>query len=168
MRRDDLGDVAAAKLAAKARKRAAKAAASVAATPVSSSTMASSATKKKRKPTDAAKDAPKKKRAAAPAEAADGAKDLQAFSNMSPPLSQPTLEALAAFGFASATPVQAAAIPRLLQHQDVAVQACTGSGKTLAFLIPVVEMLARREDPLKPHQVGALVIEPTRELAVQV
>ena len=43
-----------------------------------------------------------------------------------------------------------------------------GSGKTLAFLVPLFEILHRREAELRPHQVGALVIEPTRELAVQV
>ena len=47
-------------------------------------------------------------------------------------------------------------------------QAITGSGKTLAFLIPVLEMLLRRETPLKRNQVGAIIIEPTRELALQV
>jgi superfamily II DNA/RNA helicase len=46
-------------------------------------------------------------------------------------------------------------------------QACTGSGKTLAFVIPAVEMILRREQPLKPHAVGALIISPTRELARQ-
>ena len=43
-----------------------------------------------------------------------------------------------------------------------------GSGKTLAFLVPLFELLRRREDALRSHEVGALVIEPTRELAVQV
>ena len=91
---------------------------------------------------------------------------LHAFSSLG--LTQPTLSALREMGFSRATPVQAATIPRLLAHQDVAVQACTGSGKTLAFLIPALEMLSRRDDPLKQHQIGVIVIEPTRELAVQV
>ena len=78
------------------------------------------------------------------------------------------LAALHAHDFRTATPVQEATIPRLLRHQDVAVQACTGSGKTLAFLVPLFELLRRREDALRSHEVGALVIEPTRELAVQV
>ena len=90
------------------------------------------------------------------------------FASLEPALSASTLEAVASLGFERATPVQAAAIPRLLRHQDVAVQACTGSGKTLAFLLPLYELLARRETPLTPKQVGALVIEPTRELAAQV
>ena len=41
-------------------------------------------------------------------------------------------------------------------------QAVTGSGKTLAFLVPVVEILLRRETPLGPREVGAIIIEPTR------
>ena len=46
----------------------------------------------------------------------------------------------------------------------------TGSGKTLAFLVPVVQMISnlRREEGLKTHAVYALVISPTRELAVQI
>jgi superfamily II DNA/RNA helicase len=52
--------------------------------------------------------------------------------------------------------------------QDVCVEATTGSGKTLAFGIPVFEMLQRREQPFKRHEVGALIIAPTRELAAQI
>lgn len=52
--------------------------------------------------------------------------------------------------------------------QDVAVEAVTGSGKTLAFVIPIVEILARRESKLRKHDVGALILLPTRELANQV
>jgi ATP-dependent RNA helicase DDX55/SPB4 len=48
------------------------------------------------------------------------------------------------------------------------VQAATGSGKTLAFLLPLFEVLGRLDEPLKKHDVGALVVEPTRELAQQV
>ena len=108
---------------------------------------------------------PRSSKAAVPVAADSRASRFDAFD---PPLSAATLEALGAHGFETATPVQEATIPRLLRHQDVAVQACTGSGKTLAFLIPLVELLHRREDPLRKHQVGALIIEPTRELAVQV
>lgn len=42
------------------------------------------------------------------------------------------------------------------------MEAVTGSGKTLAFVLPIVEMILRRESPLKKHQVGAVVISPTR------
>jgi len=60
------------------------------------------------------------------------------------------------------TPVQAATIPLFLQNKDVVVEAVTGSGKTLAFLIPIIEIIKRREIPLKKKQIGAIVIEPTR------
>lgn len=93
---------------------------------------------------------------------------MSAFSKLQPPLSAPTLNALDTLGFRMPTPVQAASIPRLMKHQDVAVQACTGSGKTLAFLVPLVELLRRRERPCRRHEIGAIVIEPTRELAMQV
>ena len=65
------------------------------------------------------------------------------------------------------TPVQASAIPLFLAHKDVVAEAVTGSGKTLAFVIPVIEMLRRREFPLKKHELGAVVLCPTRELAQQ-
>lgn len=50
----------------------------------------------------------------------------------------------------------------------MAVDAATGSGKTLAFLLPLVEIFLRISQPLKPHQVGAIIVSPTRELASQI
>ena len=80
-----------------------------------------------------------------------------------------TLAAVAAMGMVSMTPVQAAAIPLFLRNKDVVVQAATGSGKTLAYLLPIFELLQReRDQPLENNDVGAMVIVPTRELAVQV
>lgn len=64
--------------------------------------------------------------------------------------------------------MQAAAIPQLLSHKDVAVDAATGSGKTLAFVVPVVEILRRRSSPPKSHEVLAVIISPTRELSSQI
>ena len=64
------------------------------------------------------------------------------------------------------TPVQAAAVPALLDNKDIAVEAVTGSGKTLAFLVPIVEMLLRTP-PQNKWSIGAIVISPTRELALQ-
>jgi ATP-dependent RNA helicase DDX55/SPB4 len=90
------------------------------------------------------------------------------FSQLQPPLSAALIETLSKHGFTHATPVQEATIPRLLRHQDVVVQAATGSGKTLAFLLPLFEVLGRLDEPLKKHDVGAIVVEPTRELAQQV
>ncbi|XP_068845609.1 ATP-dependent RNA helicase DDX55 isoform X2 [Capricornis sumatraensis] len=63
---------------------------------------------------------------------------------------------------------QSATIPLFMKNKDVAAEAVTGSGKTLAFVIPIVEILLRREEKLKKSQVGAIIITPTRELAVQI
>src|SRR5207237_4675249 len=66
-------------------------------------------------------------------------------------------------GIVRPTPIQAEAIPHLLAGRDLIGQAQTGSGKTLAFLLPLVERL----DP-RMRGVQALVLVPTRELAIQV
>ncbi|CAL9682370.1 unnamed protein product [Knipowitschia caucasica] len=78
------------------------------------------------------------------------------------------LQTLEELGFTHMTPVQSACIPLFLKNKDVAAEAVTGSGKTLAFVIPVIELLLKREEKLKKMQVGALVITPTRELALQI
>lgn len=82
-------------------------------------------------------------------------------------LSRCVMKTLKELGFTEMTPVQAACIPLLLKHKDVAAEAITGSGKTLAFLIPMLEMLQKRDTPLKRYEVGGIVISPTRELASQ-
>src|SRR6267378_3253406 len=73
-------------------------------------------------------------------------------------------ERLAAARFTAPTPVQAAAIPQALEGKDVLATAQTGTGKTLAFLIPVIEQLLKEKTP----GIAALVLVPTRELAMQV
>lgn len=73
------------------------------------------------------------------------------------------LDAIAALGFSTPTPIQAAALPRLLDGEDLIGLAQTGTGKTLAFGIP----LARTIDPTR-DEVQAVVLVPTRELANQV
>ncbi|KAM6165190.1 ATP-dependent RNA helicase DDX55 isoform 2-T2 [Erethizon dorsatum] len=55
-----------------------------------------------------------------------------------------------------------------MKNKDVAAEAVTGSGKTLAFVIPILEILLRREEKLKKSQVGAIIVTPTRELAIQI
>eukprot|EP00897_Mesotaenium_endlicherianum_P001756 jgi/Mesen1/1608/ME000134S00721 len=90
------------------------------------------------------------------------------FRDLSPALSEECLSLLDAQGFISTTPVQAATIPLFCKNKDVVVEAVTGSGKTLAFVLPVVEILKRLETPLKPYEVGAIVVSPTRELAAQI
>ncbi|MDQ6772276.1 MAG: DEAD/DEAH box helicase, partial [Candidatus Dormibacteraeota bacterium] len=78
-------------------------------------------------------------------------------------VSSRTLAALAATGITEPVPVQAEAIPALLDGRDVVIAAPTGSGKTLAFLVPLVEGIgAPGAGP------RALIVTPTRELALQV
>jgi len=73
------------------------------------------------------------------------------------------------FKFDKMTPVQSVVVPTfVLKHKDVVVEAITGSGKTLAFVIPILEMLLKRSEQLKKHDIGALIISPTRELAQQI
>ncbi|KAK2576291.1 hypothetical protein KPH14_005657 [Odynerus spinipes] len=92
----------------------------------------------------------------------------QNWEELDVPLSEPVLETLQELRFDTMTPVQAACIPLLLKGKDVAAEAVTGSGKTLAFLIPVLEILQRRPDKWKNTEVGAVIITPTRELAIQI
>ena len=78
-------------------------------------------------------------------------------------LSEPLLRALSDVGYESPSPIQAATIPPLLAGRDVLGQAQTGTGKTAAFALPVLA----RIDP-KQFKPQALVLAPTRELAIQV
>ncbi len=80
------------------------------------------------------------------------------------PLSAALQQKLAAAQFITLTPIQAGAITPALEGKDVIGTAQTGTGKTLAFLIPIVEMLHREPS----RQPSALVLLPTRELAMQV
>ena len=84
------------------------------------------------------------------------------------PLSATLQQKLAAAQFITLTPIQAGAIPPALEGKDVIGTSQTGSGKTLAFLIPIVEMLHREASHETRHQTHALVLLPTRELAMQV
>ena len=70
---------------------------------------------------------------------------------------------VAELGYTMATPIQAGSLPFALAGRDVIGQAQTGSGKTAAFGIPIIERLDPRDGPVQ-----ALVLCPTRELAVQV
>lgn len=67
--------------------------------------------------------------------------------------------------FVTPTPVQAQAIPPLMQGRDVVATAQTGTGKTLAFSIPVIEALAAVP---RTKTVKVLILSPTRELAIQI
>ncbi|HWM92356.1 MAG TPA: DEAD/DEAH box helicase [Thermoanaerobaculia bacterium] len=78
-------------------------------------------------------------------------------------LSEPLLKVLAEVGYEAPTPIQAKTIPALLEGRDLIGQAQTGTGKTAAFALPMLQRL----DP-KLAEVQALVLAPTRELAIQV
>src|ERR1700693_3925054 len=86
---------------------------------------------------------------------------MQNFSEL--PISPYVQGRLSYAGFSLPTPVQAAAIPQALAGKDVLATAQTGTGKTLAFLIPIMEQLLQ-----KNTSGTALVLVPTRELAMQV
>jgi ATP-dependent RNA helicase RhlE len=87
---------------------------------------------------------------------------MQNFSEL--PISSSMKERLAAARFSIPTPVQAAAIPQAMEGKDVLATAQTGTGKTFAFLIPTIEKLAKKDS----SGVAALILVPTRELAIQV
>jgi ATP-dependent RNA helicase RhlE len=83
-------------------------------------------------------------------------------------LSQPLLKALAQEGYTIPTPIQAQAIPPLLQGRDLLGIAQTGTGKTAAFALPILERLAKDGKRTLPGTCRVLVLSPTRELASQI
>jgi ATP-dependent RNA helicase RhlE len=87
---------------------------------------------------------------------------MENFSEL--PISAYVQDRLSSANFSIPTPVQAAAIPQALAGKDVLATAQTGTGKTLAFLIPIMEQLLQKNLP----GIAALVLVPTRELAMQV
>ncbi|KAJ2755318.1 ATP-dependent RNA helicase [Coemansia pectinata] len=98
-------------------------------------------------------------------ETVDDAAIAYAFDSV--PLSEQTQRAIKEMGFSKMTEVQARTIPPLLAGRDVLGAAKTGSGKTLAFLIPAIELLSKLK--FKPRNgTGAVIISPTRELALQI
>ncbi len=78
-------------------------------------------------------------------------------------LSDELQEAIAEMGFENATPIQSQAIPHILEGRDIIGQAQTGTGKTAAFGVPLIDRLDPRDKGIQ-----ALIMCPTRELAVQV
>jgi superfamily II DNA/RNA helicase len=76
------------------------------------------------------------------------------------------LEGIEATGYTTATPIQEKVIPLILEGKDIIASAQTGTGKTAAFLLPIVNKLLTMEHG--EHHINALVIVPTRELAVQI
>ncbi|MBB3213660.1 ATP-dependent RNA helicase DeaD [Herbaspirillum sp. Sphag1AN] len=86
---------------------------------------------------------------------------LPLFSDLH--LSEPLLRVLKELGYESPSPIQAATIPLLLSNRDVLGQAQTGTGKTAAFALPILSRLDLRQSAPQ-----ALILAPTRELAIQV
>lgn len=91
--------------------------------------------------------------------------NLKLFADL--PLSQTTASGLDASHFKTLTDIQRSGIPLALKGSDILGAAKTGSGKTLAFLVPVLENLYRRKWT-ELDGLGALILSPTRELAIQI
>ncbi len=85
-------------------------------------------------------------------------------------LAEPLLRGLQEAGFEFCTPIQAQSLPPLLEGRDTAGQAQTGTGKTIAFLVAVIQRLLTIDPPegRRPNQPRALILAPTRELAIQI
>ena len=88
------------------------------------------------------------------------------FKNLG--LSEPILKSLSHKGYKEPTPIQQESIPAILEGKDVMAAAQTGTGKTASFTLPILHMLSHPKNDHKGHQVRALIITPTRELAAQV
>jgi ATP-dependent RNA helicase RhlE len=83
-------------------------------------------------------------------------------------LSPELLQAVAAQGYDTPTPIQQQAIPVILAGRDVLAGAQTGTGKTAGFTLPILQLLAAKPSEQKHRPVRALILTPTRELAMQV
>lgn len=122
--------------------------------------------KKKRRDSDADQ---AEEEAEAPAEAVSSVKkgffSDDNFSSL--PLTDETQTALKNMGYDKMTKIQAKSIPSLLKGKDLIGAAQTGSGKTLAFLIPIVEVLRKAKFHTR-NGTGAMILSPTRELAMQI
>ncbi|MCM2280762.1 MAG: DEAD/DEAH box helicase [Bdellovibrionaceae bacterium] len=80
----------------------------------------------------------------------------------------PLLRAVEESGYSEPTPIQTAAIPRLLEGRDLLGCAQTGTGKTAAFALPMLQLLARHNRRAGQRSARALILTPTRELAIQI
>lgn len=83
-------------------------------------------------------------------------------------LSEQILRAIKEEGYETATPIQSAAIPPILDGRDLLGCAQTGTGKTAAFALPTIHRLSAKADKSQPHRIRALILAPTRELATQI
>ena len=83
-------------------------------------------------------------------------------------LSEPLLRAIGEKGYTDSTPIQQQAIPPVLEGRDLQGCAQTGTGKTAAFTLPMLQLLAAEPAPKGRRPIRALVLTPTRELAIQI
>ncbi len=88
------------------------------------------------------------------------------FQNLG--LCEDILKAIKDQGYTEPTPIQAKAIPVILEQKDILAGAQTGTGKTAGFTLPMLELLTQKNVQKGKHQVRALILTPTRELAAQV
>ena len=91
---------------------------------------------------------------------------LDVYKRQDLQLIKPILDALKKEGYEKPTPIQQKAIPHLLEGKDLLGTAQTGTGKTAAFAIPILQNLHHRNT--KNHHIKALILTPTRELAIQI
>jgi ATP-dependent RNA helicase RhlE len=85
-------------------------------------------------------------------------------------LIEPVLQALSKEGYTHPTPIQQKSIPIILQKKDLLGCAQTGTGKTAAFVIPMLQLMHQQmqETGKANHRISALILTPTRELAIQI
>ncbi|MDR3526864.1 MAG: DEAD/DEAH box helicase [Rhizomicrobium sp.] len=83
-------------------------------------------------------------------------------------IAEPMVRALTEAGYVTPTPIQKAAIPELMSGRDLLALAQTGTGKTAAFTLPVMMKLLTGHELRKSRSVRALILAPTRELAIQI
>ena len=88
------------------------------------------------------------------------------FQNLG--LCEDILKAIKDQGYTEPTPIQEKAIPVILEQKDILAGAQTGTGKTAGFTLPMLELLTQKNVQKGKHQVRALILTPTRELAAQV
>ncbi|MGF1704055.1 DEAD/DEAH box helicase [Photobacterium makurazakiensis] len=83
-------------------------------------------------------------------------------------LSDSILKAVNELGYKAPTPIQEKAIPAVLTGRNLIAAAQTGTGKTASFVLPILQMLNEAERQVRPKRIHALILTPTRELAIQV
>ena len=83
-------------------------------------------------------------------------------------ITEPILKAIEEKGYAVPTPIQGKAIPAALAKRDILGCAQTGTGKTASFAIPIIQHLQTNKEAVKCRGIKALILTPTRELALQI